>query len=309
MCKVYKQLLFIFFMYNKKISGVIVVYNEESKIRKCLESIKNVVDEIVVIHDGPCHDKTLEILKEYKNLRIYMSKFNIGEAEPHRPNSVKFAQYDWILPIDADERLSPELSEFIMKLKKNNFKYKNKKVDMVKANWVRVNKDIKYNTNNYKFVLFNKKLACILGIPHFSWQTKGKSIYLKNCLLLHEQMDKMDIKSLFKKSNKWAKVHAKYYLQFYMDKSSVTNYNYNVNKFPKETMLRIKYPLITLFPMLFSAFWGNKYLYHKLDILYATRKIFNMILYQFLVSLYMFYYKIVKFEFKVIDDNTYYLYK
>ena len=41
------------------ISACLVVHNEEKLIGRCLESIKNLVDEIIVVHDGPCQDKTL----------------------------------------------------------------------------------------------------------------------------------------------------------------------------------------------------------------------------------------------------------
>lgn len=296
-------------MSKDKISGVLVVYNEEKKIKKCLETIKDVVDEIVVIHDGDCSDKTLDIFKKYKNIKIYVSKFNVGEAEPHRPNSVKFAKYNWVLSIDADERLSKELKRFILDLKKNNFKCKGNKVDLLKANWPRVDGNKIYNINIYKAILFNKMKASILGIPHFSWQTTGNTLYLKNHFLLHEQMDKMDIKSLFTKSNKWSKVHAKYYLQYFYDKNSVTNFNYDHNSFSKNTVFRIRFPILALIPLLCSTILRNLHVYRKLNFIYATKKVFNLTLYQFLVSIYLFYYKIRKFDFKIIDESIYFLYK
>jgi Glycosyltransferases involved in cell wall biogenesis len=52
---------------RNKISACIVVYNEEKVIKRCLDSIKNVVDEIILVHDGPCKDRTLEIAKRYTN--------------------------------------------------------------------------------------------------------------------------------------------------------------------------------------------------------------------------------------------------
>ena len=80
---------------NNRISACLVVYNEEKIIKNCLASIKDAVDEIIVVHDGECIDKTLEICKSYTN-KIFI-KQHIGEAEPHRPFGFKQATGDWIL--------------------------------------------------------------------------------------------------------------------------------------------------------------------------------------------------------------------
>ncbi len=84
-----------------KISACLVVYNEAKLIRRCLESIKNLVDEIIVIHDGECTDQTLEIVKNYTD-KIYI-KSHVGIAEPLRSFSYEVAEGPWILQIDADE--------------------------------------------------------------------------------------------------------------------------------------------------------------------------------------------------------------
>ena len=68
-----------------KISACIITKNEEKHIRKCLESIKNVVDEIVIV-DGYSIDKTIDICKEYTD-KIYIQKFSGSFAEEvtHNP--------------------------------------------------------------------------------------------------------------------------------------------------------------------------------------------------------------------------------
>ena len=48
---------------TNKISACLVVRNEEKIIKKCLDSIKDVVDEIIIVHDGEYNDKTLKICK------------------------------------------------------------------------------------------------------------------------------------------------------------------------------------------------------------------------------------------------------
>lgn len=97
-----------------KITACLVVYNEEKIIRRCLDSLKGAVDEIVLIHDGPCSDKTLEIVREYTK-KIYIAERK-GDAAPHRQYSISKAAGDWVLIVDADEFLTPELRKNLKKL-------------------------------------------------------------------------------------------------------------------------------------------------------------------------------------------------
>jgi len=99
---------------RQTISACLVVYNEEKIIQHCLENLKDVVDEIVVVHDGPCTDKTLDICRQYTN-KIFI-RHRIGCSEPHRPFSFEISTGDWVLWIDADEVLSQELRKNIKDL-------------------------------------------------------------------------------------------------------------------------------------------------------------------------------------------------
>jgi len=97
------------------ISACIVVRNEEKLIKRCLESIVEVVDEIIVVHDGECGDKTIEICKKF-NARVFVRKKRYNSAEPHRPFSYRKARFEWIFQIDADEYLSEGLRKEIPRL-------------------------------------------------------------------------------------------------------------------------------------------------------------------------------------------------
>lgn len=85
------------------ISAYILTRNEEKHIRWCLESITDVVDEIIVV-DGYSVDKTVEICREYTD-KIYLHKFSGSFAE-ERTFAVGKTKYEWVLQIDADETLS-----------------------------------------------------------------------------------------------------------------------------------------------------------------------------------------------------------
>ncbi len=88
-----------------KISATVVAHNEEKKIEDCLRSL-DFVDEIVVVLDK-CSDGTKEIVKKYTN-KIIEGSWNIEGAR--RNVSLDNCSGDWIVEIDADERISEELA-------------------------------------------------------------------------------------------------------------------------------------------------------------------------------------------------------
>ena len=92
-----------------------VVHNEEKYIRDALDSIADFVDRIVVIHDGPCTDRTLAIAEEYTD-DIRCTEENHGSAEFIRPRALADIDADWVLVLDADERLSPNLQRVLQSL-------------------------------------------------------------------------------------------------------------------------------------------------------------------------------------------------
>jgi glycosyltransferase involved in cell wall biosynthesis len=98
-----------------KISAVIITYNEERNIARCIDSLKNIADEILVI-DSYSNDKTLEICQA-KEVKIIQNKFE-GYIEQKNFATSK-ASYNHILSLDADEALSPELASSILHTKSN----------------------------------------------------------------------------------------------------------------------------------------------------------------------------------------------
>jgi len=99
-----------------KISVVIITYNEELNIGRCIDSVKNIADEIVVV-DSFSKDKTKEIA-ESKGARVIQTKFlGYGKTKDY---ATALAEYDWVLNLDADEALDEILKAEILLLK-NNF--------------------------------------------------------------------------------------------------------------------------------------------------------------------------------------------
>jgi len=95
-----------------KISATIISFNEEERIEATLRSL-DFVDEIVVV-DAYSSDATVEIARRY-GAKVYLKEWK-GYAS-QRNFALKVATYDWILNIDADEVVSPQLREEILKIK------------------------------------------------------------------------------------------------------------------------------------------------------------------------------------------------
>lgn len=97
------------------ISLCMIVKNEEDVIGNCLESVKDVVDEINIVDTGST-DKTLDIVKKYTD-RIYHFKW-IDDFAAARNYSFEKATKDYILWLDADDVLLKDDAEKLKKLKK-----------------------------------------------------------------------------------------------------------------------------------------------------------------------------------------------
>lgn len=89
---------------REKISACITAFNEEHNIRRCLESVKW-CDEIVVV-DSHSRDRTVEICREFTD-RVVQKEWlgYIGQKNYIR----ELATHPWVLFIDADEEISPDL--------------------------------------------------------------------------------------------------------------------------------------------------------------------------------------------------------
>jgi glycosyltransferase involved in cell wall biosynthesis len=96
-----------------KISAVIITFNEEQYIEQCLDSLTGVVDEIVVI-DSFSTDRTPQLCEKRK-VEFHQLEWEGYAKTKNRGNSL--AKHEIILSIDADELLSKELQESIMKIK------------------------------------------------------------------------------------------------------------------------------------------------------------------------------------------------
>ncbi len=97
------------------ISVVIITFNEEKNIERCLRSLQGVADEIIVL-DSLSTDRTKEICQRYK-VKFIEQPF-LGYVE-QKNKALEFATYPHVLSLDADEVLSDELRKSILAVKNN----------------------------------------------------------------------------------------------------------------------------------------------------------------------------------------------
>jgi len=98
-----------------KISAVIITFNEEKNIDRCIKSLKSVADEIVVV-DSVSKDKTKEICLSHGVMFIEQPFLGYREQKNF---AITKATYPHILSLDADEAVSEELKESILEVKKD----------------------------------------------------------------------------------------------------------------------------------------------------------------------------------------------
>ena len=90
---------------NYSLSVIIIAQDEEDRIGTCLDSVRDIADEIIVMDSGS-KDRTIEIVKDYTQSVFETDWPGYG---PQKQRALEKAVGEWVLSIDADEALTPEL--------------------------------------------------------------------------------------------------------------------------------------------------------------------------------------------------------
>ena len=196
---------------NSKITVTIITYNEEEFIKECIESAWQVADEIIVV-DSLSTDKTQEIARSL-GARVYEHSF-MGDGL-QKDYGVQFAANDWILHMDADERLDEKMVAEIKKIKLTDTSYDAfafKRKNYIGARWQKV------WYPDYMVRLYHKARCRFLPIiVHTSLSTKnykkleGNIIHysykdLSDCILRADKYSRLDAQLFFEKQreiNSW----------------------------------------------------------------------------------------------------------
>jgi len=163
-----------------KISAVIITFNEEDRLPDALASLRGVADEIVVV-DSYSTDQTAEIARQAR-AAVYQNRFE--DYGQQKNFALQKAGNDWILNLDADERVSSELKDAIKELREkelpeNVAAFAIKRKTFYLGRWIR-------HSGWYpdrKVRLFRKSGASWQGRIHEKLQVTGDIIPLSGAIL------------------------------------------------------------------------------------------------------------------------------
>ena len=185
------------------ISGLIITFNEEKHIKSVIENI-DFVDEVIIV-DSNSSDKTIEIINSFPHVKLVQRNFD--DFTSQRNFALSLANNEWILFIDADERVTEGLKNEILEItsKKSNisafyfyrkFMYKNKPLHF--SGW----------QTDKNFRLFKKSKCSYVSerLVHETLQVNGEIGILKN-KLIHYSFD--DYKKYKSKMISYGKLRAK----------------------------------------------------------------------------------------------------
>ncbi|OOG71102.1 glycosyltransferase family 2 protein [Flavobacterium sp. A45] len=166
----------------KKLSVLIITLNEEEHLKGLLSDL-NFADEIVIV-DSFSTDGTEIIAKTFPKVKFIQNKFENFSAQ--RNFAISQAKNDWILFLDADEILTPELKQEIIETLQNNQTYSAFFFERI---FMFENTVLKYSGNQTDkiFRLFNKKSAKYdeKRLVHEKLIVNGEIGFLKNKLIHH----------------------------------------------------------------------------------------------------------------------------
>lgn len=99
-----------------RLSAAIITYNEQANIAECIASVHDWVDEVLVL-DSFSTDQTQSICRSFSKVRFEQHHFD-GHIE-QKNRALSMCRGDWILCLDADERVSPELAQSLRQFLQN----------------------------------------------------------------------------------------------------------------------------------------------------------------------------------------------
>jgi glycosyltransferase involved in cell wall biosynthesis len=181
----------------EKISVIIITKNEEENITQCLQSVEW-ADEIIVV-DSESEDKTVELAKKFTG-KVYIKKWE-GYV-PQKRYALGLAGNEWILNIDADERISFELKKEIIStelenadgylIRRKNFLFGK---EITTCGW----------DKDYQMRLFKRsKTEIPEKLVHEGFEVKGKTGKLGNVIIhntyssLHRYLKKVNVYTTLK---------------------------------------------------------------------------------------------------------------
>ncbi len=174
-----------------KISALLITFNEEDNIQAVLDNI-NFADEIIVV-DSFSTDNTVTLIKKHPHVKLIQREFT--NYTDQKKFTMEQATHDWILFLDADERITPGLKEEILEVTQNDASasaYYFLRTFMFKKEILRFSGW--QSDKNYRLFKKSKVHFTEDRIVHETLVVDGQSLTLKNKLLHYSFKNHHDYK-------------------------------------------------------------------------------------------------------------------
>jgi glycosyltransferase involved in cell wall biosynthesis len=266
------------------ISACLVVRNEEAVIERCLQSLDGVVDEIVLVHDGACEDRTLEIAARH-GCRIFVRPL-VGHAEVATVFAYEQAQGEWILSLDADEYLSEPLRRELRAL------VAAEDLNGYELLW-RIWNGARYVTADgpFRLSLFRRSCVRVLGMIHAVERVDPPVERVRLQLEHRPPYDNYALSTVLAKQCRWARINAR---EFIGDLGDLPSFNWDGPAVwpPRRRLLNRFSPLLfpAYFPvvLLVSLLRGREYAGLRTNLRLALSQAVYATLVQFYVAKYLY---------------------
>ena len=162
------------------ISCFIIAKNEEDRIGKAISSVKDIVEEIIVVDSGSV-DKTENVVKDHNASFIFNEWEGFG---PQKRFGEEQCKNDWLLNIDADEYLTDEIKDEIIQIfnDQNHYNFFSMKVTPIYPNWKRPRL---FSASHQCVRLYNKKFGRFSNSAvHDSVETNNSKIFILKIIFI-----------------------------------------------------------------------------------------------------------------------------
>jgi len=186
------------------VSVIILTYNEEKNIEECLESVQGWAGEIFIV-DSYSTDKTVQVASRYTD-KIYQHPFENYGKQRNWAQAALPVTYEWILHLDADERVTSELADEIRRVLENVPEGVNgfliKKRTIFLGRWIRHGGHYPV----YHLRLFRRRAGyCEERSYDQHFICRGKVLRLQHDIL---EETKIDLTEWISRHNRWASAEA-----------------------------------------------------------------------------------------------------
>lgn len=182
------------------LSVIVITKNEESRLAACLESVKW-ADEIILVDQGST-DKTLDIAKNYK-AKIFHS--DSDDFSVRRNLGAEKAAGDWILYIDADERVSKSLKDELFDIFEDS-KFSAYAISRQNVIWGEHKSYGPFSPDWVIRLLHKAHFKKWIGKVHEYPQFEGELGYTKNSFI---HLTHRNVEQVIRKNLEWSKIDAK----------------------------------------------------------------------------------------------------